>query len=118
MNATPVTEIRWLPGSENLFVAAHLDGTLVVYDKDKDDGTFVPEDQNDAPARISNDGKKIPRLRVRKSIQTMADKTNPVAVWKVTNQAINGLEFSPDGSLLAVVSEDGALRIFDYMKEQ
>lgn len=118
INPTPVVEIRWIPGSENLFIAAHLDGTLIIYDKEKDDGVFTPEDQNDSPARMSSDGKRIPRLRVRKSIQTAADRTNPVAVWKVTNQGINGLEFSPDGSLLAVASEDGALRIYDYMKEQ
>ena len=118
INSTPVTEIRWLPASENLFIAAHLDGTLAIYDKEKEDGTFTPEDINGNLARISSDGKKIPRLLVKKSMQTGLDKANPLAVWKVTNQRINGMEFSPDGSLLAVVSEDGSLRICDYMKEQ
>ena len=116
INSTPVSEVRWLPGSENLFVAAHLDGTLVVYDKEKDDGPFTACEQ--PPARISSDGKKIPRLLVKKSIHLATEKTNPVAVWKTTNQRINGMEFSPDGSLLAAVCEDGTLRVYDYMREQ
>lgn len=89
-----------------------------MYDKEKEDAPFVPDDNNIAPSRMSNDGKKIPRLFVTKSIHSFSEKTNPVAAWKATSQRINGMEFSPDGTMLAIVSEDGTLRIYDYMKEQ
>jgi len=38
-NSYPV-EIKWVPGSENEFVAIFTDGTLLVYDKDQDDQPF------------------------------------------------------------------------------
>ncbi|KAF3491312.1 uncharacterized protein GIQ15_00829 [Arthroderma uncinatum] len=48
---SPVNHIKWIPGSENLFLAAHSDGCLVVYDKEKDDAPFTPEDpENNIPS--------------------------------------------------------------------
>lgn len=38
---------------------------------------------------------------------------NPVAVWKLGEKMIKGMEFSPDGQALAAVSEDGTLKIVD-----
>ncbi|EST05141.2 WD40 repeat [Kalmanozyma brasiliensis GHG001] len=32
-----VTQVRWLPGSENLIMAAHADGSIVVYDRERED---------------------------------------------------------------------------------
>lgn len=45
INPHPVVDLRWIPGSEQLFLAAHKDGSLVVYDKEKEDAPFVPEDE-------------------------------------------------------------------------
>ena len=123
INATSVSEIRWIPGSENLFFAAHMDGTLVIYDKEKEDGLFTPEDEGAGP-RASGDtngtGKVnyTSQIHVHKSIHSKNQKTNPVAVWKLSNHRINAFAFSPDNRHLAVVSEDGTLRILDYLKEE
>lgn len=38
---------------------------------------------------------------------------NPVAVWKLGDKMVKGMEFSPDGQALAAVSEDGTLKIVD-----
>lgn len=38
---------------------------------------------------------------------------NPVAVWKLGEKSIRGIEVAPDGQSLAVVSEDGSLKIVD-----
>ncbi|KAL9631078.1 MAG: hypothetical protein Q9164_006083, partial [Protoblastenia rupestris] len=46
ISTSPISEIRWLPGSENLFLASHMDGTLIVYDKERDDAAFTPETTN------------------------------------------------------------------------
>ncbi|EPQ30360.1 uncharacterized protein PFL1_01886 [Pseudozyma flocculosa PF-1] len=43
ITSSAVTQVRWLPGSESLFMAAHADGTLIVYDRDREDSSdFVP----------------------------------------------------------------------------
>lgn len=116
MNPAPVSEIRWLPNQEDLFVAAHFDGTLIVYDRGREDAPFIPEEELQRPQ--SGDSAQRHRFQVKKSLRSPNQKANPVAVWKLSNQRINGLEFSPDGRFLAVVGEDGALKILDHAKEQ
>lgn len=122
INATPVSEIRWIPGSENLFLAAHMDGSLVVYDKEKDDAAFLPEENgvhtNGDSEKSNGSGEHSAKLHVDKSVHSKNQKFNPVSFWKLSNQRINAFAFSPDNRHLAVVSEDGTLRIIDYLKEQ
>ena len=122
INPSPVSAVYWLPNSENLFIAAHMNGTLVVYDKDKEDAPFVPEETSiPEEGQINGHGEtshKINMIKIHKSVQSRNQKTNPVAVWKIGNQKINSIAFSPDGSHLAVVSEDGTLKIIDFLKEK
>ena len=113
---SPVSKIGWVPGSENLFLAAHYDGQLVVYDKEKEDAAFIPEETlPDEKNGVSGDHV---RLHVVKSVTSKNQKTNPVAVWKICNQRVNSFAFSPDSRHLAVVSEDGCLRVIDYLQEK
>ena len=96
-----------------------MDGTLIVYDKEKDDAAFIPEENH----RVSSDKSRVEgerssiELHVSKSVNSKNQKTNPVASWKISNQKLNDFAFSPDSRHLAVVSEDGSLRIIDYLKE-
>src|SRR5256885_8023254 len=97
VNPSPVSEIRWIPGSESLFLAAHRDGSLVVYDKERDDVAFVPE-ENGASAtngRKDSDAQEE-KLHVSKSVNSKNQKFNPVSCWKLSNQQINAFAFSPD----------------------
>lgn len=118
INPTPVYSIRWLPGSENVFFAAHSDGSLVVYDKEREDSPLTVEEEirHLTDAKGANGRRLI--AQVKKSTQSKNQKTNPVACYKVTKHRINGLEFSPDGRFAAVASEDGSLRILDVLREQ
>ncbi|UKZ76571.1 hypothetical protein TrVFT333_004278 [Trichoderma virens FT-333] len=124
INNTPVSEIRWIPGSENLFLAAHMDGLLVVYDKEKEDGHLNPEEEglnasgSGSEGELSNGSANGNGIRINKSVHSKNQKTNPVAAWKLSNQRINAFAFSPDNRHLAVVSEDGTLRVIDYLKEE
>lgn len=100
-----------------------MDGSLVVYDKEKDDAQFSPEDEASNPTESDGTepifGKSMGNsIHVNKSVHSKNQKTNPVAVWKLSNQRINAFAFSPDNRHLAVVSEDGTLRIIDYLKEE
>ncbi|KAF4338279.1 putative WD40 repeat [Fusarium beomiforme] len=127
INGTPVAAIRWIPGSENLFLAAHMDGSLVVYDKEKEDAQFNPEEEaingnmngtSGESLDASNGGTHHNSIRINKSVHSKNQKFNPVAAWKLSNHRINAFSFSPDNRHLAVVSEDGTLRIIDYLKEE
>lgn len=128
INNSAVSAIWWLPNKENLFLAAHMDGSLIVYDKEKEDAEFVPEEPSLSPAENgyspdgSTNGDAPPRrqfkLNIKKSVQSRNQKTNPVSVWKLSNQKINAVAFSPDGRHLAAVAEDGTLSIMDYLAER
>lgn len=95
-----------------------MDGTLVVYDKERDDATFVPEETR-VPAEDNNNETESDHapLHINKSVNSKNQKANPVASWKLSNHRINGFAFSPDSRHLAVVSEDGSLHIINYPKE-
>lgn len=85
-------------------------GSMVVYDKDKEDAPFVPEE--------GLNSEKVTGFKVKKSVESKNQKTNPIAYWNISKQPINAFAFSPDCLHLAVVSEDGCLRIIDYVKEK
>ncbi|OJJ45447.1 hypothetical protein ASPZODRAFT_144077 [Penicilliopsis zonata CBS 506.65] len=127
---SPVTHIKWLPGSETMFMAAHANGQLVVYDKEKEDALFTPEtahngsDETDgvhkaaaAAAAAAATAGRLP-LQILKSVNSRNQRTNPVSLWKLANQKIYQFAFSPDQRHLAVVLEDGTLRVMDYLKEE
>lgn len=118
INGSAVTDIRWLPNSENLFLAAHTDGSLVVYDKEKEDAPFVAEDQASNGEPTPAETEKKASLVVKKSVNSRNQKANPVSYWKVSNSKINAFAFSPNCRHIAVVSEDGSFRIIDFLKEQ
>jgi len=115
-------------------MAAHMDGSLVVYDKEKEDAIFSAEEDGGQPQQPPQQSQHSPtdgeangtngavnhlsQIQVNKSVHSKNQKTNPVAAWKLSNHRINAFAFSPDNRHLAVVSEDGSLRIIDYLKEQ
>jgi catabolite repression protein CreC len=117
INNSAVSHIKWVPGSENLFLASHIDGTLVVYDKDKEDAPFFAEEVMHEENNVFIDDDNTV-LNVIKSVNSKNQKANPVACWSVSGHRINQFEFSPDCRHLAVVSEDGCLRVIDYLKER
>jgi len=106
-----------------------MDGTLIVYDKERDDAAFIPEPSNTTTANFTkpsnlsnpdpfNPASELTPLHINKSVNSKNQKANPVASWKLSNHRITAFSFSPDSRHLAVVSEDGSLRIINYLKEQ
>lgn len=118
INGTAVSDVRWLPNSENLFLAAHMDGSLIVYDKEKEDAVFVAEDAAPPTEDVTSEVEKKALLTIKKSVNSKNQKTNPVSYWQVSSSKVNAFEFSPDRRHLAVVSEDGSFRIIDFLKEK
>lgn len=99
-----------------------MDGALVVYDKEKEDGILALEDEARPQSSGDANGTGRPnytsQIHVHKSVHSKSQKANPVAVWKLSNHRINAFAFSPDNRHLAAISEDGTLRIIDYLKEE
>ena len=62
ISGSPCTTVRWVPLSSTLFLVSHADGTIIVYDKERDDGTFIPQDPSNTsidptnPSHVSPDG--------------------------------------------------------------
>jgi catabolite repression protein CreC len=103
-----------------------MDGSLVVYDKEKEDALFSADEEGSATNGVNgsddingtNGVDHKNSIQINKSVHSKNQRTNPVAVWKLSNHRINAFAFSPDNRHLAVVSEDGTLRIIDYLKEE
>jgi len=110
-------------------MAAHMDGSIIVYDKEKEDAIFSREDEESPHENDENgeadevkkngvNGHSATDMEIWKSVHSKNQKFNPVAYWKLSNQRINAFAISPDNRHLATVSEDGTLRIIDYLKEE
>lgn len=138
-NSSPVLHIQWIPRSERLFMAAHADGSLIVYDKAKESNeTFFTPDSVVAAGAAADPGSaedayisssttsssrdsassyRSP-FRVLKSVNSPKQTKNPIALYKLSSQPINDFAFSPDERHVAAVLEDGTLRVIDLHEEK
>ncbi|XP_065061474.1 WD repeat-containing protein 20-like isoform X1 [Rhopilema esculentum] len=101
-----VTCIRWIPGTDSMFLASHSTGMIYVYNKEYQ---CVAEPVYTVLKR----GKGF-------VIENCKNKTlsNPICKWIVGRGAINDMVFSPDCKHIAIASEDGYLRVFDYERKE
>ncbi|XP_045757502.2 WD repeat-containing protein 20 isoform X7 [Mirounga angustirostris] len=98
-----VTCVRWVPGSESLFLVAHASGSMYLYNVEHTCGTTAPHYQ------LLKQGESF-------AVHTCKSKStrNPLLKWTVGEGALNEFAFSPDGKFLACVSQDGFLRVFNF----
>lgn len=97
--------IKWIPGSESMFITGHRSGYLYVWEiecKHKVHGSklqfvFTKEIQDT-------------KFYACKSKQ----KCQVLERWSIGHGSINGMAFSPDCTHLAVVSQDGFLRVYNF----
>ena len=103
IDKTRVTCIKWLPGSPNHFLVSFSSGHMYVINEESPSGTTPPHYQ---PFK-HGEGYSVHTCKTKYN-------RNPVYRWVVGESAINEFAFSPCGKYLAVVSDDGYLRVFDY----
>uniref|UniRef100_A0A1I8Q3N4 Uncharacterized protein n=1 Tax=Stomoxys calcitrans TaxID=35570 RepID=A0A1I8Q3N4_STOCA len=105
IDKTKVTCLKWLPNSPNLFLASHASGHLYLYNENLQCPPAAPVYQ---PFKMG-DGYSILTCKSKSS-------RNPLYKWvfNTENCCINEFCFSPCGSNLAIVSQDGFLRVFHY----
>lgn len=98
-----VTCVKWVPGSESLFLVAHSSGNMYLYNVEHTCGTTAPHYQ------LLKQGESF-------TVHTCKSKStrNPLLKWTVGEGALNEFAFSPDGKFLACVSQDGFLRVFNF----
>lgn len=102
-----VTCIRWVPGTEGMFLASYSTGIVYIYNKEHP--LCTPEPVYNTLKR----GKGY-------VIECCKSKTpcNPVFRWVIGQGSINDMTFSPDCKHIAILSEDGYLRVFNYEKQE
>ncbi|KAH9852675.1 WD40 repeat-like protein [Lenzites betulinus] len=142
---SPCTAIRWVPDSPNLFLVSHADGTIIVYDKEREDGAFTPQEPGsssptvfplDGMSSSSSQGEWNPLDSIFVTMppwhpvtaggpippgaKAEKEKTakNPVSHWRVSRRSIVDFVFSPDAKYLAAIADDGCLRVIDTVAEQ
>ncbi|XP_046874350.1 WD repeat-containing protein 20 [Hypomesus transpacificus] len=98
-----VTCVKWVPGSESLFLVSHASGNMYLYNVEHTCGTTAPHYQ------LLKQGENY-------SVHTCKSKStrNPLLKWTVGEGALHEFSFSPDGKFLACVSQDGFLRVFNF----
>lgn len=110
IDKTKVTCLKWLPRSPNLFLVSHASGHMYLYNEELPCTPSAPSYH----IHKSGDGFAIHTCKSKQP-------RNPLFRWTfgpVTpangNGCINELVFSPCGLMLAIVSQDGFLRVFNY----
>ncbi|KAG4083210.1 WD40 repeat-like protein [Neocallimastix lanati (nom. inval.)] len=105
LNASSCTSIKWIPGSENEFIAAFNNGVVMVFHKDKEDS--APFNPPTVPNNYNN-----------YFSYKFLSSTNPDQWWKVSDKKITALSFSPDFDHIAITSLDGTLKVIKYLTNQ
>ncbi|KAI8976787.1 WD40-repeat-containing domain protein [Pilobolus umbonatus] len=118
INSSPITMIKWLQGYENLFMASFQDGTVIIFDKDKEDEPFHPGDGHKSSS-IRSTTTYIDKhmFKVSKHSLKLSNKCNPISHWKLSDQSITAFAFSPDCQHVAIVGLDGLLRVVNFLHE-
>ncbi|OMH79566.1 Catabolite repression protein creC, partial [Zancudomyces culisetae] len=116
-NDWPITKVKWIPGSETRFVAATKDGYLMTLDRAKGTWNFpkISSDPTQHGGCTSN------RTSIPDFFQCLTEpnrQSNPINLFHISNEAITDVSFSPDCQHVALVGEDGYLRIFDYVQNK
>jgi len=114
---SPCTAVKWVPLSHTLFLASYADGTMVVYDRDREDGPFTPREPHGPSAMPSplpspagprsngslggSNGHLLQEARwdplydmfVTSNQVTGNEKSlkNPVSHWRVSKKRISGM---------------------------
>jgi len=103
IDKTRVSCLKWAPGRNDTFLVSHASGQLYTYQADLECGNLPPQFQ----FHKGGDG------FTGYTCKTKASR-NPVYRCSIGSGPINEFVFSPCGAYIAVVSQDGMLRVFHF----
>ncbi|PAV60539.1 hypothetical protein WR25_25544 [Diploscapter pachys] len=100
---TSVTWVQWLPGQDHQFMVSYASGCIYVFHDE------LPCSPGPPSYQLVKQGEKF-------SVFTCKNKAtrNPLFKWQIGDKPITQFAFTNDGRMLATVSTDGYLRIFNY----
>lgn len=107
---TRVTCIKWVPGSEHCFVSSHRSGNLYVWTTENHTHSKVVMPLAYTPHKETLDAKLF--------TVKQKNKCPLLCRWTVGYGPINAFAFSPDSIHIAISSQDGFLRIYDFHKQE
>lgn len=108
IDSTRVTCVKWVPGSDHQFVSSHRSGYLYIWNTGytgKTNGVqsfILHKDITDAKICTPKPKSKSPILYR----------------WSIGHGAVNAFAFSPDANHVAIASQDGFLRVYDFHKQE
>ena len=129
VSKSPVRQVRWIPFQDTRFLSAHEDGSIYVWDVEREDPPEgfekKPNDSTWNPKTsivvekpdIRSDTSSSGVLKMGRHRDHQPVFYNPVAVWNVSRRPITDMAFSPDAVTLAVTSEDQLLHLIDVKRE-
>lgn len=109
MDSTRVTAVKWVPGSEHQFVSSHRSGNLYMWTTESHATSKVYGPPNYILHKEPLDAKIYAVKQKHKSPLLFR--------WSIGHGSINSFAFSPDSIHIAIVSQDGFLRVYNF-KEQ
>ncbi|CAB4068840.1 Dystrophia myotonica WD repeat-containing protein,Catabolite repression protein creC,Probable catabolite repression protein creC [Lepeophtheirus salmonis] len=99
--------VKWLPGTRDLFLSSHASGHIYVYNRD------LPCNLSAPTYSLLKKGDGFSVYTQTKTGKGSPSK-NPICKWSIGKGSVNEFAFSPCARYLAVVGQDGYLRIFNY----
>ena len=102
-----MTCVKWVPGSEHTFVSSHRSGNLYVWSCEHANRATGPQNYT-VHAEIQDAIVYTVKPRNKSSI---------LFCWSVGHGPINAFAFSPDSVHIAIASQDGFLRVYDFHKQ-
>ena len=91
------TCVRWVPGSRTLFLASHADGTIIVYDTEREDDPNFQATSSTWDSleeiKVTRPGSSVEDTgneREREREMAFAMSRNPVSHWRVASKSIVG----------------------------
>ena len=105
IDKTKVSCIRWLPGSQNQFMVSHASGYMYVYNEELPCTVVPPHYQTFK----QGEGFTVTTCKTKST-------RNPLYRWEFGSggYAVNEFAFSPCNKFMAVVTQDGFLRVYNY----
>ncbi|XP_071833511.1 WD repeat-containing protein 20-like isoform X2 [Apostichopus japonicus] len=98
-----VTTLRWVPGTEHMFLVTHFSGSMYLYNDELEPVSTPPIYQ------ILKQGEDYAVLTCKSKVPR-----NPVQRWVIGEGALHEFAFSNDTKYVATVSHDGFMRVFHY----
>jgi len=117
-----VTCVKWFPNHENILLTSHRNGVMYTYDVSQTCSNVSLTFQSQPIKCCEEYEVYVPDVKTNTSSGSSTPNSeftstrNPLFKWIITKDgsAVNNVKFSPCGCYLAVVTQNGFLRVFHH----